>query len=209
MSEPAPRLPGALADKPKFSLWDALRGRRPGMPWSIPDEIYERPILVQKSLIGEIVYIGDPGLARHVLVDAAANYPKAEIELRMFSALFGQGLLGIDGELWRKHRRTMAPSFDPRSVVGYAPAMAACSEEFVARWGNLPDAAVVDVSEEMTHLTLSIIARSMFSGEGEDLEPLIMRTLAGTPQFSDFNMFDFLPIARPIRMRRREKRMLS
>jgi cytochrome P450 len=205
--ETYPVLPGALADKPKFTLWDALRGRRRGMPWSVPDAIYEQPVLVQKSLIGEIVYVGDPGLAKHVLVDAAANYPKAEVELRAFSALFGQGLLGLDGDVWRKHRRTMAPSFDPRSVAGYAPAMAASSEAFVARWNALPEGAVVDVSEAMTHLTLSIIARTMFSGEGEALEPLIMRTLAEAPQLTDFNLFDLLPLTRQIRMRRRERRM--
>lgn len=207
MTDAAPRLPGALADKPSFTFLDLIRGKRRGMPWSMPDEIYERPVLKQKSLIGDIVYVGDPDLAKHVLIDRAADYPKAQIELRMFSALFGQGLLGLDGEVWRKHRRTMAPAFDPRSVAGYAAAMADSSEAFVERWGNLEDGAVVDVSEDMTDLTLAIIARTMFSGEGEALEPVIKAILDGAPQFSDFNLFDMLPGARGLRMAERERRM--
>lgn len=207
MNQAFPTLPGALADKPRFTFWDLVRGNRRGMPWSMPDEIYELPILTQKSLIGDIVYIGDAELAKRVLIDRAADYPKAAIELRMFSALFGQGLLGIDGELWKKHRRTMAPAFDPRSVAGYAAAMSQTSEEFLRRWGNLEDGAVVDVSEDMTDLTLGIIAKTMFSGEGEALEPVIKAILEGTPQFSDFNLFDMLPGTRTLRMRERERRM--
>ncbi|MFC3067719.1 cytochrome P450 [Phenylobacterium soli] len=204
---PDPVLPGALTDKPPFTFWDLIRGKRRGMPWSMPDEIYEQPVLLQKSLIGDIVYVGDPELAKQVMIDRPADYPKAEIELRMFSALFGQGLLGLDGEAWRKHRRTMAPAFDPRSVAGYAPAMAESSEAFVQRWGNLEDGAVVEVSGDMTDLTLAIIARTMFSGEGEALEPVIKAILDRAPQFSDFNLFDMLPGTRAIRMAERERRM--
>ena len=56
------------------------------------------------DFIGDLV-LAKQGLAKQVLIDKAANYPKAPLELRMFSTLFGQGLLGIDGDLWRKHRR--------------------------------------------------------------------------------------------------------
>ena len=49
-----------------------------------------------------------------VLVDNVANYPKTEMERRFFTALFGAGLIGTDGDLWRRHRRIMAPAFDPR-----------------------------------------------------------------------------------------------
>ncbi|WP_293357381.1 cytochrome P450 [Phenylobacterium sp.] len=204
-----PILPGALADKPTLSLTDRLRGRRLRMPWSVPDAMFHEPFVRRKTLIGEMIFIGDPVLAKHVLVDKAANYPKAPLELRMFSALFGQGLLGIDGDLWRKHRRTMAPAFDPRSVAGYAPAMAGCTEHFLQRWDELPDGSVVDAAEEMTALTLSIIARTMFHEAGQGLETLIARTLDDTPDLADFNLLDLLPVVWKFRMAARETRMAA
>jgi len=204
-----PVLPGALAGRPKLPLKDRLRGRRLGMPWSMPDEVFHQPLVHKRGLIGDLYFIGDPALARQVLVENAANYPKAALELRLFSALFGQGLLGIDGDLWRKHRRTMAPAFDPRAVATYGPAMAECSEAFVRRWDALPDGQVVDAAEEMTGLTLSIIARTMFHREGEGLEPLIMKTLEDTPQLSDFNVLDVLPLVWRLRMKARERRMAA
>lgn len=208
-SDPAPVLPGALADKPTLALKDRLRGRRLRMPWSVPDEMFHQPLVHRKSLIGEMYFIGDPTLAKQVLVDKAANYPKAALELRMFAALFGQGLLGIDGDLWRKHRRTMAPAFDPRAVASYAPAMAGCAERLVQRWDSLPDGQVVDAADEMTALTLSIIARTMFHEEGEGLEALITRTLEDTPDLTDFNILDVLPVIWKFRMAAREKRMAA
>lgn len=166
-------------------------------------------MLLRKGLVGTMLFIGDPVAAKHVLIDKAANYPKAPLELRMFAALFGQGLLGIDGDLWRTHRRTMAPAFDPRAVASYAPAMSACSEAFVARFDTRPDGEVIDISEEMTGLTLSIIARTMFHREGEGLERLIMETLRDAPQLSDFNILDIAPGIGGLRMKAREARMAA
>ena len=204
-----PILPGALAHKPTPSLKDRLRGRRVRMPWNLPDEVFHQPLVYRRGLIGDMYFIGDPALAKHVLIDKVANYPKAPLELRLFSALFGQGLVGIDGDLWRKHRRTMAPAFDPRSVASYAPAMAGCAEAFVRRWEALPDGTVVDAAEEMTTLTLSIIARTMFHEEGEALEAPISQVLQNTLDLADFNILDLLPVIGTLRMDAREKRMAA
>jgi cytochrome P450 len=203
----APRLPGALADRPRLSLSDRLRGRRLGMPWSVPDEMFHERAVPRKTILGPMVFLGHPALAKHVLIDNAANYPKAPLELKLFSALLGKGLLGIDGELWRTHRRTMAPAFDPRAVAGYAPAMSACVEAFVAQWADCPDGAALDVAEAMTELTLSIIARTMFHEADDRLETLIMETLRDMPQLNDFGLLDVLPLVSGLRGKARERRM--
>ena len=40
----------------------------------------------------------------------------------------GRGLMTSEGETWRRHRRIMAPAFDPRSIAGYAPIMTEVTE---------------------------------------------------------------------------------
>lgn len=204
-----PVLPGARADKPTLRLGDRLRGRRLRMPWAIPDEAYETPILKTRSLVGDIVFVSDPALVKHVLVDKSANYPKADMELRLFRALFGQGLLGIDGELWRKHRRTMAATFTPASVASYAPAMASASERFADQWRALPEGAVVDVSDAMNALTLTIIARTMFSDDGAAAEPAVAAAMDAAGDLNDINVLDLLPGIAQLRMAARIKRYES
>jgi cytochrome P450 len=204
-----PVLPGALADKPTLSLADRLRGKRLRMPWAIPDAAFRQPLLKQKSIVGDIFWIGDPALAKHVLVDRAADYPKAALELKLFQALFGQGLLGIDGDLWRKHRRTMAPTFTPGSVASYAADMAASSTAFAERWRDLPEGAVVDVSEAMNALTLTIIARTMFSDDGASAEPAVAEAMSGGSTFNDIGLLDIVPGFAQLRMKARIKRFAT
>jgi cytochrome P450 len=184
-----------------------VRGKGLQMPWIAPDEAYDAPVAVRKAPFVEMVFVGDPEIARRILIEEPARFPKAEMELKFFAAIFGEGLLGIDGELWRTHRRIMAPAFAPASVASYAPAMTCCAEAFAEAKSGLPDGAVVDVSSEMTDLTLSIIAQTMFSGDGQAVEPLIRDALASAPLFDDVNLFDFAPVVRDLRMCARERRM--
>lgn len=204
-----PVLPGALADKPTLRLVDRLRGKRLRMPWAIPDAALHQPLLKQRSPVGDIFWIGDPALAKHVLVDHAADYPKAAMELKLFQALFGQGLLGIDGDLWRKHRRTMAPAFTPGSVATYGGDMAAASEAFAAGWRKVPEGAVVDVSDAMNALTLTIIARTMFSNDGVAAEPAVAAAMRSGDDLNDINLLDLVPGAAQLRMRARARRFAA
>ncbi|HVY03563.1 MAG TPA: cytochrome P450, partial [Caulobacterales bacterium] len=116
---------------------EKLGGRRVG-PFGFPERVYDAPFLRGDTpFVGPYIFVADPTSVKRVLVDNVANYPKMDLEQRAFRALFGQGLLGTDGELWRRHRRIMAPSFQPQAVESYAPAMAATADAFIARWRAL------------------------------------------------------------------------
>ncbi len=107
---------------------------------NIPLAAYVQPIWRQPSLFMRAWLVSDPVGLKRVLIDNVANYPKTDMENRLFRAAFGDGLLSREGETWRAHRRIMAPSFDPRSVAGYADAMAEASAEFGDRWAKLEEA---------------------------------------------------------------------
>ena len=80
-------------------------------------------------------------------------------------AAFGDGLLTSEGEKWRSHRKIMAPSFDHRSLVAYAPAMVETTARFIEKWDDLAPNTAIDIDSEMTELTLRIISRTMFSSD--------------------------------------------
>jgi cytochrome P450 len=130
------------------------------------------------------------------------------MEQRFFRALFGDGLLSSEGEKWRSHRRIMAPSFDPRSVASYAPAMTESSVELADAWDRLPPGTEIDASSEMTNVTLQIICRAMFSRDGGEMATMTGSALSrGADEAFNFNLLDILPIIGPRRIAKKVKLM--
>ena len=190
--------------KPKSGM------RRDNNPFeSIPLVAYEQPVWVQKNLFLRTWLVSDPIGIRQVLIDKVANYPKTDLENRLFRALFGDGLLSREGEAWRAHRRIMAPSFDPRSVAGYAPAMVEASAEFADRWSELASDAEIDVSEAMTQLTLEIICRTMFSSDYQEMTELTGSALSRSADAFNFGVLDILPVISRMRLKDHERRMAA
>src|SRR5580692_9077552 len=175
---------------------------------SIPLAAYEQGVWRQPSLFVRAWLVSDPAGLKQVLIDKVANYPKMPMEQRFFRALFGEGLLSSDGETWRTHRRIMAPSFDPRSVAGYAETMVEASKTFANEWGRLEDGAEVDVSSDMTRLTLEIISGTMFSADAAEMTGVTGLALEQSlDQAFNFNLLDILPVIGGMRLAGRERLM--
>src|SRR5262249_8836959 len=60
---------------------------------TIPKVVFEQPIFRAKSAFGTTVMVHDPDWIRRILLDNVANYPKEEMSNRIFTAMFGEGLL--------------------------------------------------------------------------------------------------------------------
>lgn len=151
------RLEGPLGT---FALLRALRAN-PVATWTRMH--FERPVVSGTGVLGRVTVVSEPSLIRHVLVDNAANYPKDDLQQRLLSTGLGKGLLMAEGEMWRGQRRAIAPLFSPRNVAGFESAMAEVAAAFVARWRRRRDGRLVDVSRDMAHVTLGILARTVFS----------------------------------------------
>ena len=75
----------------------------------------------------------------------------------------GSGLLTADGELWRRQRRLMAPTYTPRGVKDYAGIMLDATDKMLARWRTIPDGMPQAINVEMMRLAMSVISRSVFT----------------------------------------------
>lgn len=210
LAETAPRLVGSDPPPGRMPWFGGDKAARRHPFPTIPQKAYEVPVLKVPTITGIAYYvISDPVGVKQVLLDKVTNYPKTERERRYFSAMFGDGLLSTDGELWRTHRRTMAPSFSPPSVASYAPAMAASALAFRSRWDQQPDGAEIEVAEAMTDLTLEIIAQTMFSTDGEGVSANVRDTMDRAMGELNMNILDILPGIGDIRFRAREKRIAA
>jgi cytochrome P450 len=131
---------------------------------------FEEPVVLRDTIIGPMCVVSDPAAIKHVLVDNARNYRKGVLQTRVLRPALGNGLLTAEGESWRTQRRALAPAFTPRLIESFQPAMAGVAQRLVARWQALADEDRIDVAREMTHVTLEVLERTIFS-DGLASEP--------------------------------------
>jgi cytochrome P450 len=184
------------------SFLKTLRASRGNAFEVIPLEAYEQPVYLAKSMLGKVLMVNDPEGVRRILLDNVANYPKTDLEIEFFSAMFGEGLLSAPHAKWRMHRKVMAPSFGTRTVESYAPAMVETAAAFVQQWEALPEGAEIDIAEEMKALTLKIICRTMFSADADELATLSREALGFAQGSLEFGLLDVLPVIGPRRIKR-------
>ena len=113
-----------------------------------------------------LVFVRLPDAVEHVLVGHRQNYDKRRSYDAVRRYVIGDGLVTSTGELWRRQRKLMAPLFTPKGVQAYAALMLRDGARLVERWQPFASAGVeVEIAEEMTFITASIILKAMFSTE--------------------------------------------
>jgi cytochrome P450 len=204
LSSPVKKALAGLAPPPPkaASFLKTLRASKGNAFEIVPMEAFEQPVYFSKSILGKVLMVNDPEGVRRVLLDNVANYPKNDLEIEFFSAMFGEGLLSAPGPKWRVHRKVMAPYFGTRTVESYAPAMVDSTLEFSRHWEAQPNSAEIDIAEDMKALTLKIICRTMFSTDADELAGLARGALEFTQNSLEFGLLDVLPIIGPRRIKR-------
>jgi len=188
----APVLPAPVPRPGPLPLFEFFRVLRDNMIATYPEEAYESEIVERKMFGRHRFVLSEPTAIKHVLLDNAANYHKTEIARRLLEPGLGRGLVTSEGETWRRHRRTMAPSFDHRSIAAYTPIMSAATEELLAEWSSLGANEPVDVATAMMKLTLHIISRTMFSTDSEAMIAIMERGAGNYQAGMRPNIMDFL-----------------
>ncbi|MEI9984969.1 MAG: cytochrome P450 [Aliidongia sp.] len=168
----------------------------------IPAAAYDEPILKMRLLWFRAYTLSDPDSIRHVLLDNAANYVKAEEDIRVLRPAIGNGLFTSEGETWRAHRRIMAPSFDMRSLAGYAPVVGTVAADLAESWAALPPVAVVDVATDMMRATLQVISRTMFSTDSDSIVEIVREAFEHYIADFPLGLLDLVPFLTPWRERR-------
>ncbi len=180
-------------------LFAFLHAARTNPLTSWMDVHFEEPIVMTKGVLGRVMIVNDPAAIRHVFVDNANAYRKDELQRRVLAPGMADGLLTADGEEWRLQRRTLAPLFNPRTVQGFVPAMGAATERMLRRWGRR-EGRVLDMSLEMTRVTLDVLERTIFTqGPAHDPDALgraitrFFEAVGPIDPLDVFGMPDWLP----------------
>lgn len=106
-----------------------------------------------------------PDHLKHILQDNNRNYTKMPSPtFQVMQPLVGYGLLTSDGDFWKRQRRLAQPAFHRRQIAGFGQTMVAATQQMLDRWhAAAQQGQSLDVSAEMTRLTLEIAGKTLFS----------------------------------------------
>jgi cytochrome P450 len=105
----------------------------------------------------------EPEYVKYVLSDNKQNYEKG-LGFKKLQMTLGSGLFTAEGDLWRRQRSVMQPTFTPKGVSRFAPDMVELTERMLNGWEvrRLKTGAPLNVNTAMMRLAMNIIARTMF-----------------------------------------------
>jgi cytochrome P450 len=113
-----------------------------------------------KVMGGGLYQVADPALIEEVLVTHSARFIKDKSLKVEGRRVFGDGLLSSDGDFWLRQRRLAQPAFHRQRIAAYADIMTASTSAALAGWAP---GQTRDVHADMMHLTLDVVARTLFS----------------------------------------------
>ena len=106
-------------------------------------------------------------ILREVLVRRAVDFPKSMLMGSMLNQLLGDGIFVSNGEVWRRQRRMMDPSFAAARIREVFPMMRDAARAAAARLDERlqePEAdRPVRMDVETAHFTADIIFRTIYS----------------------------------------------
>lgn len=110
-------------------------------------------------------FVNQPRLIREVLVTKHKNFCRPKWITQPLSKIDGNGLVLSDGDFWLRQRRLVQPAFASRRFEPYANATVEYTQQMIDRWSS---GGSLNIADEMTRLTLRIIAKTLFGVELSD-----------------------------------------
>lgn len=149
-------------------------------------------------------FINHPDMIRDVLVTNHAKFEKGRA-LKSAKTLLGEGLLTSEGAFHLRQRRMIQPLFHRQRINNYAISMIESAEKMADKW---QDGEELDISQEMMHLTLQIVGKTLFSANVADEADEIGKAMTDLVELFDYLMLPFaqllakLPLPHSIRFKK-------
>lgn len=148
-------------------------------------------------------FVREPRIVEQILQKQASSMQKDKF-LQGLKRFLGQGLLTAEGDFWKRQRRLSQPSFHRDRVAGYADTMVELAARDVDGWR---DGEPRDLHADMMHLTMRIVARTMFGtdvGAAAEVGPALEAVMehVANPAFVIVPALERLPLPTNVRYRR-------
>ncbi len=108
--------------------------------------------------------INHPDLIKDIFVTRQKQFKKGR-GLERAKKLLGEGLLTSEDPYHLRQRRLIQPAFHRQRIAAYAQQMTHYADQTSAKWA---DGETRDMAEEMLHLALAIVGKTLFNAEVEE-----------------------------------------
>src|SRR5476649_1400387 len=124
---------------------------------------------VVRFTFGPIVahLVSSPDGAQQVLAENNKNYGKQTRGFKNLRYVLGNGLLTAEGDFWKRQRRIAQPGFHRQKIAGFAQTMVRAAEATAERL-EAKRGQTLDVSAEMSRLTLRIVGETLLGHDPSD-----------------------------------------
>ena len=143
--------------------------------------------------LADAYLVSHPDYVKEVLVTQQHSFKKG-LGLEWAKSLLGEGLLTTYGEFHRRQRRLIQPAFHRQRIGAYGQTMVHYAERRCDRWRAGQE---IDLHQEMTALTMAIVAKALFGveveGESQEIGEALTTVLDFFPRFT-------LPFARLLQL---------
>lgn len=158
------------------------------------EELFAELFLERRYLWHSVFIISEPEGIKRVLQDNCDNYPRLDQVRRTFAFASGAGMLNLEGEESRRHRRLLNPTLDHRAIQSAIPRLIELTDHAARLLAKIPPDREIDIGETLTHW-LTVTTGHVFAGDHQEIGPLLYR-LGQYP--GKYTLSDFLPLPGPL-----------
>lgn len=133
------------------------------------DGLYERSYKMQTGYVKmpnfDLYVINDTKEVKRMMVDEVREFPKSAFLHELLSPLLGESIFTTNGEVWKKQRELLRPSFEMTRINKVFNLMSEAVADMIDRFSKYPNHAVIEVDEAMTFITADVIFRTIMSSK--------------------------------------------
>ena len=157
----------------------------------------------------KVILLTNPEHIRSLLVTNQRNFSKGR-GLERTKIFLGEGLLTSEADFHLRQRRLAQPAFHRERIAAYADVMAADADKMAKSWR---DDTMIDVYDEMMHLTLGIAGKTLFDTDIEHEAAAIGEAITLSIKMFNYSvlplgtLFEYVPLPWIRRLHAARRRM--
>ncbi|EAJ1733256.1 cytochrome P450 [Campylobacter jejuni] len=133
------------------------------------DGLYERSYKMQTGYVKmpnfDLYVINDTKEVKRMMVDEVREFPKSAFLHELLSPLLGESIFTTNGEVWKKQRELLRPSFEMTRINKVFNLMSEAVADMMDRFSKYPNHAIIEVDEAMTFITADVIFCTIMSSK--------------------------------------------